>query len=199
MTSQEAINALEKTINDVQSNGLGEIMVKIGSSALVKIRERIIGTGNNAEGAKYPPYSIGKNGRGMLSGCKNFIQKDSCENYIKTNPKWVMVDRGMPNMRPLFVIPGGYKQFRELNRRQSGFVDFSFSGQMWRNIKVVSNNAEHNHGVVRIAATTDLDKAKLEGNTKRKGDILKLSHDEISLLSDIYKMGLVQIFHNNGL
>ena len=199
MTFDELYNPLNAIIRDIKSNAMGNMMVQIGVTATTMIRNRIIETGETADGGKFPPYSTGKNGKGMLSGCKNFIQKESCENYIKTDPKWVMVDRGMPNMRPLFVIPGGYKQFRELNQRQSGFVDFSFTQQMWRNIKVYSSNTEHNQGIVRIGATTPLDQAKLAGNTEKKGPILKLSKEEIKTLSGIAKKELIQIFHNNGL
>ena len=196
MTLPELDNAFSAIIRDVESEPFGNIMVQIGSSATTLIRERIIKTGETAEGGKYPPYST----KPILSGCKNFIQKASCETFVKKDDtKWAMIDRGTPQMRPLFIIPGGYKQFRELNQRQTAFVDFAFSDRMWANIKIVSANSEHNQGVVRIGATTDEDKKKLEGNTKRKGDILKLSQSELSELTDIFDIGLTQIFERHGL
>jgi hypothetical protein len=70
---------------------------------------------------------------------------------------------------------------------------------MWGSVKIVSDNSEHNGGIVRIGATTELDKKKLEGNTARRGPILKLSQSELSYLSGRFNMGITQIFHNNGL
>jgi hypothetical protein len=192
MTFDEIYNQFNGIIRDVQTNTLGDIMIQIGIAATTMIRNRIIESGENADGGKFPPYST----KSMLSGCKNFIQKKSCETYINSDPKWVTIKRGDKNYH-LFEIPGGYKQYRELNQRQSGFVDFSFSDQMWRNIKVCSSNTEHNKGIVRIGAITDLDKAKLAGNTKRKGVILKLSKSEIRDLSKYAKKRLIQIFHKN--
>jgi len=196
MNFSELNNKFDAIINDIQSNEMGNIMVSIASDALVTIRERIKESGTNAEGGQYPPYSTNP----MLSGCKNFIQKAACERYVKKDDtKWVMIDRGTPQMRPLFVIPGGYKEFREIQGRQTGFVDFSFSNRMWNNIKIVSDNSEHNQGIARIAATTDEDKKKLEGNTKRKGKILKLSQSEISELSRRFSTKITQIFERHGL
>lgn len=198
MTLPELNNKFDKVIDDMQSTPMGNIMVQIGSDALVTIRDRIINTGVDAEGQKYAPYST----RSMLSGCKNMLGS-SCEKLIGSKPKrkeqkWVTIQRGGKNVH-LFEIPGGYKQFREISGRQTGFVDFSFSGQMWRNIKVVSNNSEHNQGIARIAATTPLANDILAGNTSRRTDILKLSRSEISELSMRFNIGIVQIFHNNGL
>ena len=95
----------------------------------------------------------------------------------------------------LFELPGGYKQFRDIHGRQTGFVDFSFSNRMWANIKVVSTPSEHNSGIARIAATTPEDEKKLAGNTKRRGHILKLSKSEITYLSERLNMELTQVFH----
>jgi hypothetical protein len=88
----------------------------------------------------------------------------------------------------LFELPGGYKQFRELHGRQTGFVDFVFTGRMWNNIKLVSDQGELNSGVAVIRPTEELQKKKLAGNTERRGDILALSKAEEQRLSDIYSV-----------
>lgn len=215
MTPEQLDQSFNKIISDIQSDEFGKLMVYAASDALVLLRKRIIDSGIDAEGQAYKPYST----KPMLSGCKNML-KGSCDKQIgskekRKKKKWVTIggDAGFksyldvsgggrgPGLKSvrLFEIPGGYKEFRDINNRQSGFVDFSFSGRMWENIKVVSDNSEHNSGVARIGATTELDKAKLTGNTKRRTDILKLSKGEIDYLSGRFNMGITQIFHNNGL
>ena len=199
MTFDEYNIKLENVMHSLSSNPNGEIMLKIGEDALVMIRQRILTSGINAEGAKYAPYS----NKPMLSGCKNFIQAADCEKLVgskdkRRNLKWATIQRNGKNYR-LFYIPGGYKQFRELQGRQTGFVDFSFSGDMWRDITIVSNTSEHNAGKVKIGAKREENDEKLAGNTKRRGDILKLSTEEIDDLSKTYELELIQIFSNNGL
>ena len=197
MTPQELDKKLDDVISDIQGTPFGNIMAQIGQDALVTIRERVINTGVDADGQAYSAYSS----KPMLSGCKNFINKSACPAGSKAKRKtlnWVTLKKGDKNVR-LYEIEGGYKEFRELNGRQTGHVDFSLSGRMWQNIKVVSKNDEHNAGVTRIAATTDEDKAKLAGNTERRTDILKLSVTEINQLSEDFGLRLTQIFRNHGL
>jgi len=197
MTATELNEKFEKTANDMKSDVMGKVMVQIASQALVTIRRRVKETGINAEGQKYIPYST----RPMLSGCKGFLNKTNCPATSKAKRKemkWVTIERNGKNYR-LFEIPGGYKEFRELNNLQTSFVDFAFSNRMWSNIKIVSSYAEHSAGVARIAASTPEDKSKLEGNTKHRGDILKLSEAEIKEIVNDFKMNIVQSIHNNGL
>lgn len=210
---------MRRAMTALESEPMGKLMVDIGSDALGMIRHRIISSGENAEGGQFPPYSK----KPMLSGCSNFLQKSSCTQFIGSKAKqkrerkrstyekymaaesgefeieWRMVGKGTSRMRPLFVIPGGYKQFRELNGRQTKWVDFSFSGEMWRDITIISNTSEHQAGVVKIGAKREDNNEKLEGNTKRKGEILKLSEEEITQLEQDFSVGLKQIFTQIGL
>lgn len=86
-----------------------------------------------------------------------------------------------------------------MNNLQTGFVDFSFSNRMWNNIKVVIDLMQARQGQVTIKATTPEDNAKLEGNTKRRGDILMISKSEEQQLADILNEGLEMLIANNGL
>ena len=198
MTPEDLDNTFNNIIRDIESDGMGRVMVQVGSAALALIRDRVQKTGQDAEGGQYKPYST----KPMLSGCKNML-KGSCEKVIgskekRREKKWVTLQSGGKNVH-LFEIPGGYKEFREINGRQTGFVDFSFSGRMWANIKVVSDNSEHNAGVARIGTTIAEVNDILEGNTKRRTDILKLSKGELNDLSGMFNLGITQIFHNHGL
>jgi hypothetical protein len=92
-----------------------------------------------------------------------------------------------------------YKKFREAKGRQTSFVDFAFTGNMWSNVKVVSSDSEHKKGLARISTTTQDAEDKLSGNTEKKGTILDLNKEEINELSKQMEDALVEIWHKNGL
>lgn len=197
MTFEELDKKFDSFVSD-SVNQLGATMVILGGEALMAIRKRVQETGTNAEGSKYAPYST----EPMLANCSR-MTGSACSAIASSKEKrkelkWVTLKRGEKNIK-LFELPQGYKQYRELHGRQTAFVDFAFTNNMWNNIKIVSNNSEHDKGVVRIAATTDEDKKKLEGNTKRRGDILKLSKSEIDSINRRFNMQIEQIIKRNGL
>lgn len=197
MTFEELDKKFDSFVSD-SVNQLGATMVILGGEALMAIRKRVQETGTNAEGSKYAPYST----EPMLANCSR-MTGSACSAIASSKEKrkelkWVTLKRGGKNIK-LFELPQGYKQYRELHGRQTAFVDFAFTNNMWNNIKIVSNNSEHDKGVVRIAATTDEDKKKLEGNTKRRGDILKLSKSEIDSINRRFNMQIEQIIKRNGL
>jgi hypothetical protein len=200
MDINELNQKLDSLVEDVNQN-IGNTMVQIGSEALIYIRDRVMNSGINAEGQKYEPYST----KPMLVGCKGFKNKANCSRLFgkKKNKdlKWVTLDRTNNEGKKirLAVLDGGYKEFRQLNDLQTGFVDFSFSGRMWANIKIKSDQSEHSNGVVRIGATTDEDNKKLEGNTRRKGDILKLSANEIESIRKSFAVNITQSIERAGL
>lgn len=197
MTAVELDNNFKKFSEDLQGDAMAKIMIDIGYEARYDIYERVTKTGTNPKGEKYSPYSTDS----MLSGCSGFLNKTNCPATSKTKRKdlkWVTIERNGKNYR-LFEIPGGYKQFRSMNNLQTGFVDFSFSNRMWNNIKVVIDLMQARQGQVTIKATTPEDNAKLEGNTKRRGDILMISKSEEQQLADILNEGLEMLIANNGL
>lgn len=200
MDINELNQKLDNLVEDANQN-MGNTMVQIGSEALVYVRDRVMNSGINAEGQKYEPYST----KPMLVGCKGFKNKANCSRVFgkekNKDLKWVTLERKNVEGKKirLAVLDGGYKEFRNLNDLQTGFVDFAFSGRMWANIKIKSDQSEHNSGVVRIGATTEEDNKKLEGNTKRRGDILKLSKNEIESISKSFAMNIEQSIEKVGL
>jgi hypothetical protein len=186
--------SLDRVVKDMKGQANAEIMVKLGIEAKRLIFNRIIETGVNAEGQKFKPYSK----KPMLTNCSSMILS-SCSKVAGSKDKrkelkWVTI-----NGHKLFVLEGGYKQFRETQGRQTAFVDFSFTQEMWKDINVLSNNSDHQRNTVIIGAKDDIEKKKLEGNTKRRGDILDLSTKEIEDLKLTYNLGVLKIFKQNGL
>ena len=173
---------------------LGNVMVKMASEALTLNKQRVQETGKNAKGESFDKYST----KPMLSGSKN-MTRSAFSSIAGSKKKRAELDWRTVNGHSLFVIPGGYKQFRELHGRQTGFVDFTLSGRMWNNVKLVSDRAELNSGVAVIKATEELSKKKLEGNTKRRSEILGLSKSEEERLSEIYEVWVESGLRKNKL
>ena len=92
-----------------------------------------------------------------------------------------------------------YAKKRQSEGRQTGFVDFAFSGRMWSSVQVVSSPEEHKKGHARISTLSQEQMDKLSGNTEKKGTILDLNEEEIKFLSDKIETWLVDKWHENGL
>lgn len=194
MTPEELDRTYTKTINDLNSTPRGEVMNSLGIVALTLIKARVQETGTDAEGKKYKPYSTRPMLANRASMSVSAYNKIAGSKKKREELKWATI-----NSHKLFEIPGGYKQYRELHGRQTGFVDFSFSGRMWANISLISNAQDHNNGEAKIGAKNTEINEILEGNTKRRGDILDLSDKEVTELKQMYNIGTLKILKSNGL
>lgn len=192
MTADEAIRRINIVVDSTITQW-GEMMLEVAESANTNLKDRIINTGYNAEGRQYDPYSTTP----MLANCKSMTQS-ACSKVAgsktkRKDLKWVTLQRGGKNVR-LFELAGGYKEFRELHGRQTGFVDFAFSGRMWADVQIVSSDGEHANGIARISTLSDEQMKKLEGHTKRKGVLLDLNQAEIDKLAKIVSERLTRIW-----
>ncbi|HUU99328.1 MAG TPA: hypothetical protein VMW32_00055 [Bacteroidales bacterium] len=194
MTFPEYDKKFQKVITDAKSHYNGQMMASIGTAALKMIYDRVTKTGVNAKGQKFAPYST----RPMLTNCSTMILS-ACSKVAGSKEKRKELDWVTIRGHKLFELPGGYKEFRELHGRQTAFVDFSFTNRMWNDIKLISNNGNHQRGIAIIGAKDTEEKKKLEGNTKRKGDILDLSTKEVDELKKTYNLSMLQVFRSNGL
>lgn len=194
MTIGDYNKRLGGVISDLQSGAHGEVMIKMAIQATTLIKQRVQQTGTDAKGTKYKPYSTKK----MLTNCST-MTLSACNRIAGSKNKRKELDWVTVNGHKLFNLPGGYKQYRELHGRQSGYVDFSFTNAMWNDINVISNQSQHQGGMAIIGAKQEIEKKKLAGNTKRRGNILDLSQKEQDILKKDYNIGVLQIFRNNGL
>jgi hypothetical protein len=179
----ELSNELNKFAGHIEGPERGNIMIKMANEALILNRQRVTEQGKDDEGASYKAYSKDP----MLAG-RTGMTTSAYSSIAGSKKKRKELDWVTVKGHKLFELPGGYKQFRELHGRQTGFVDFVFTGRMWNNIKLVSDQGELNSGVAVIRPTEELQKKKLAGNTERRGDILALSKAEEQRLSDIYSV-----------
>lgn len=93
----------------------------------------------------------------------------------------------------------GYKAYKIKEKKYRGFVDFTFEGRMFNNIKLVSPRDELDQGIAVIKATTSEDSEKLAKNTLTRGDILAVSEQEEKQLLADYEQGILNIFRKNQL
>lgn len=197
MKSEEAIRRIE-FIADQAVSDWSSVMIEVASTANTMIKTRVIEKGQNAEGEQYDPYSTKPmlaSRAGMTQAAYNKVAGSKAK---RKELKWVTLERAGKKVR-LFELDGGYKEFRELHGRQTGFVDFAFSGKMWANINVVSGDDEHKIGRARISTLSEEEMKKLAGNTERKGVILDLSSDETYKLARIIEKRLTDMWRQQGL
>ena len=203
ITVQQAADNFGKVVKDLQNNYNGELMVKVAITGFTLLRKRVQETGVDAKGKKYDPYST----KPILVGSKTFLQKKVGDTLLNTKDKRKKFEWRTINGHRLAILQGGYKKVRELEGRQTDHVDFSVTNNMWNNIMaqkptekdLLSTHADHCRGLAIIGAKQDIEKKKLAGNTKRRGDILDLSQNEIEQLKKSYNIDVLQIFRNNGL
>jgi len=191
MTFPELNKKFDNVVKDLTSNYNGTIMVRLGAEAKRMIFDRVHGTGTNAQGQKYAPYST----KPTLIGNKTFAFGYSSAAVLGSKPKRKLLEWRTVNGHRLAILPGGYKKIRELENRQTAFVDFSVTQRMWDNIGVI----KHTNNSVTIGAKEQKEKDKLKGNTERRGEILDLSEKEIGILKNTYGLSVLQIFKNHGL
>lgn len=189
---------IEQAIKMVETQ-LGETMVKVGSTALTRIRQRVQEEGKDASGQGFPPYST----KPMLVGAKTFKKKSADKFFGKQKNKdhsWVTIKRG-DNAYHLAVFEEGYRGLREmeLGGGHGDKVDFSYTNAMWGDISIISNAGEHDRGTVVIGAKRQEEKDKLTFNTERnlkKGgkEILDLSESEINELKELFMLPILNVF-----
>jgi len=187
MTLPELNKTFGKVAKDMTGRFQEEMMVKIGMEAKRMIFERVHDTGIDAKGNKYAPYST----KNTLAGSSTFAFKKGADRFFSNKKlEWRTV-KG----RHLAILPGGYAKIRELQDRQTGFVDFSVTNRMWKDINIIQSTIT----TVTLGAKEELNKAKLAGNTKRRTDILDLNQKEIDELKKTYGLSVLNIFKENGL
>jgi hypothetical protein len=161
--------------------------VALGNTALAMLKERIIKTGVASDGSPYKPYSTSP----ILVGAKSFRTKAAAASVFGSKEKrkslqWRTIDRGGSLYR-LALLPGGYKQVRQIDGSQVAHKSFLRTGEMWMSVHNLGTKQE---GQMRFTTTigtqVELSNKKLEGNTVREGkEILMISQKEEKALTEI--------------
>ncbi len=140
------INQLQKVIQD----SIPEATLIALNTMLGAYAKRIFEFGLDSNGLKIGFYSA----KPMLTGSKNFRTQSDAKAFfgrIKGAPKsksgktkgdkryaevgWVTV-KTPTGLKRLAVVPGGYREFRALNKLQNQFVDLNFTGELFHSVIV---------------------------------------------------------------
>lgn len=174
MTIDEAIRRLEATATELES-GFGTQTGYLANNAVAMIRDRITMTGINADGTAYAD-----------------ILTQTAHPHLDYTKPYKKFKMGLVKHKP------GTKNTNKSNKYH-GFVDFAFSGMMWKDINVIRERSDLDKGKAVIGTSNPDSLKKLESNTKQRGKILDLSKEEIDFLKEEYRNAVKLIFIKNGL
>lgn len=185
---------LENVIEDLKGGAHGDLMVHLANNAISLIKDRIVEQGRDGDNKQMTAYStnpMAVSKSGMTLSAYNRVAGSKEKRKALS---WVVVEG-----KTMFILPQGYKQFRELHGRQTGHVDFTFTGRMWSNVQLRRDKSNLFGGEAVIGAETQEDRAKLESLEKKRGKVLALTKEEVHQIGEVYDKGILQIFRNNGL
>lgn len=173
--------------------------VAIGLDGLAMIKKRVVTDGKNPDGAAYDEYSDnplpawyfkGKSRAEQLAGGeKTYTNSGFSPPYKK------MVEQKLKEGAQSFHGLGwSYEEWREANNLQTDFKDFSFTGKMWKNIRVILKVNTGKGVIVRIAPTDPDSIQKLEWVEERDGKVLDFSDAEVRRLGELFKGQVLKFY-----
>lgn len=77
---------------------------------------------------------------------------------------------------------------------QTNYVDFTMSGKLWNNVQPFVEVSNEQFTRVIITARNAEDQRKLQGAVKKRGNILKLSDNELTLLRQLAEQRVRKYF-----
>ena len=194
MTLEEVTERMANVIADLQGEPYGNVMVQVASDALYLIKDRVINRGEDPNEKKLRGYSVNPMLTSKSQMTLSAYNKIAGSRQKKAALTWVVKDG-----RTFFVLPFGYRQFRDLHGRQTRHVDYTFSGRMWNNIKLQRDRSNPNAGMVIVGASTPEERAKIENLIGLRGVFLRPSKPDIEVLKQTFSTGVMNIFKKNGL
>lgn len=109
------------------------------------------------------------------------------------------------NYQELLDYKPKYKEYKKKAGHYRGFVDLTFTGRLWSDIKVVSSQSEHSQGQATISAESNEYQQILSGltngnkNLRARGQILDLNTEEVGILQEMVTVWVNDIVKKNGL
>lgn len=75
-----------------------------------------------------------------------------------------------------------YNEFRDINNLNTGDINFTFTGDTWRNVGVEDVNNSEDSTTVTIGGMTQRSKEILEWQSEAKGEIIALNEQELQFV-----------------
>lgn len=188
---------------------------EVALNALALVKNRIIDQGKGIEGASYSTHE-------MLATQNEFIVKSAFKptiiestrlpkdggkarrkkdgSLVRSGAKKVKRELWIkfPNAKkavPVMILPGGYRQFREIQGRPGDHVNLSYSGKMWQGTTIVARVHEGNRWMTVIGGSTLEAQDKLSWMTTKYGPFLTVLSDEQQLLQNVFDKRLSAILN----
>lgn len=79
-----------------------------------------------------------------------------------------------------------YAKRRQKKGRQINFMDLTDTGEMWRSIGVTNNRKEPNRTIVTVAGRDEFTQNKVDWNSTKQFEVLKLTKEEEAVLDEIF-------------
>lgn len=174
MTLEEHNAKLQTLASQASQKAREGIVVSAGYSLLGAIKNRIIKDGKNSSGAQigtystkpayYPRGAFIKKGAFKPQGKNQIFAQDGTRN------KKIKRDKGRKTM----YLPEGYKELRQIQGRESGFVNLEYSGDL-----MLSYQGEPTDTAMLLGFTKESQLKKKEGLEGRYGDVFHATKEEI--------------------
>jgi hypothetical protein len=128
---------MAKTFNEYFSEleeKIKEAVIEAELVAIIQIEadflRRIFNRGEATDGTKIGNYST----KPMLTGAKNFKDSGKANNFFSSKPEFRTVKTNKGN-KALGLVPGGYREFRQLNGLEAGYVNLQFTDKLFNSIQ----------------------------------------------------------------
>ena len=141
--------------------------IQIASEVMKQVRTRVLDKKINADGSAFGQYSQALLPQWFFYG-KSIV--DGAEDELKAGPWFV-----------------SYAEFRELNNRPSGDINFDFTGDMWRNTGVVQVQNAEGITTVTIGGQDARSQDILAWQEPRYGNIIEASEEEIEFAQEAHR------------
>lgn len=157
----EFSNVLVDIINDLTANRTGE-SVQIANESVELVRLRVQNSKETADGGSFGQYSEAKvpkwffRGKSLSNGADERIRKG-----------------------PSFI---SYSDFRDANNLPTDSINFTFSGDMWRNTGVTGIEESEFETSVNVGGQTTRAKELLGFHAERFGSLLEMSEKEVQFI-----------------
>ena len=141
--------------------------IQIASEIMKQVRTRVQEKKINADGSAFGQYSQAKLPQWFFYG-KSII--DGAEDEMRAGPWFV-----------------SYAEFRELNNRPSGDINFEFTGDMWRNTGVVQVQNTEGITTVTLGGQDARSQDILAWQEPRYGNIIEANEQEIEFATEAHR------------
>lgn len=179
MASIDELSKKLKQAADELEVEIPNILLEQEITAKSLVQDRVQETGKDAKGGQLGDYSTKKIPAFFFIG----KGKKATDNKLRK------LAREKKNI--------SYSDFRQLDGKQSAYVDLTFTGQMWRQTGLVQKQITNKKSVIVIGQTTERSEKVADYNTIRYGNFLELSESEVEIITQDFAAEVEDIINRN--